>query len=98
MPESWGTYNTRSRLGADLLGQRKFEAAEPLLSSAYEGLRLREDKIPRDSKRCLKEAIERLVQLYEAWDKDAPNTGKAASAAKWRKEQDAFPATETQQP
>jgi len=33
-------------------------------------------------------AVECLVQLYEAWDRDAPNTGKSARAEGWKKKLD----------
>jgi hypothetical protein len=36
-------------------------------------------KIPAPGKGCLTEALERLVQLYDAW-------GKPQEAAKWRRE------------
>ncbi len=36
--EDWVTYETQSRLGAALLGQKKYTEAEPLLLSGYEGL------------------------------------------------------------
>ncbi len=60
-----------------LLGQKKYADAEPLLLSGYEGLKLRETMISPGGKVHLKEAIQRLVKLYEATD-------KADKAARWK--------------
>jgi hypothetical protein len=47
--------------------------------TGYEGMKQREKTNPEQSKIRLTEAVERLVQLYEA-------TGKKEEAAKWRNE------------
>jgi hypothetical protein len=78
-PDVWSTFDTRSRLGAALLGQKKYAEAEPLLLRGYEGMKQREDKIPTQYRSRLAEALERLVQLYDAWN-------KPDEAAKWRNE------------
>ena len=66
-------------LGAALLGQEKYADAEPLLLRGYEGVKRREATIPEPfRKRRLSESLERLVRLYEAWD-------KPDEAARWRK-------------
>jgi hypothetical protein len=78
IPDDWRTFNTRSQLGACLLGLKKYADAEPLLLSGYEGMKQREDKIPAAGKARLKEALQRLVQFYEA-------TGPSAEAAEWKK-------------
>jgi hypothetical protein len=75
-PDVWSTFNTKSLLGGALLGQKKYADAEPLLLAGYEGMKQREAKIPAQHKIRLTEALERLVQLYEALD-------KKADAAKW---------------
>ena len=77
-PDDWTTFNTKSLLGGSLLGQKKYAEAEPLLLAGYEGMKQREGKIPPIRKVRLTEAIERLVQLYEA-------TGKKDKADEWRK-------------
>jgi serine/threonine protein kinase/lipopolysaccharide biosynthesis regulator YciM len=77
-PDAWNTFNTRSMLGGALLGQKKYSEAEPLLLQGYEGLKQREDKIPPPGRVRLSEAVERLVQLYDAW-------GRKDKAAEWRK-------------
>jgi serine/threonine protein kinase len=80
-PDGWLTFDARSMLGGSLLGQKKYADAEPLLLQGYEGLKVREARIPANSKVRLAEALERLVQLYDAWD-------KPEEAAKWRKEKE----------
>ena len=78
-PDHWSTFNAQSLLGGALLGQKKYADAEPLLLAGYEGMKKREDKIPAAfKKRRLTDALERLVQLYEATD-------KKDKAAEWRK-------------
>jgi eukaryotic-like serine/threonine-protein kinase len=81
-PDAWSTFNTKSTLGGALLGQKKYAEAEPLLLQGFEGMKQRETTIPPLAKIRLTEALERLVQVYEA-------QGKQADAAKWRKELDA---------
>jgi serine/threonine protein kinase/tetratricopeptide (TPR) repeat protein len=76
-PDDWTTFNTRSMLGACLVGQKKYADAEPLLLAGYDGMKKRQDKIPPQGTIRLGEAKDRLVQLYEAW-------GKPQKAAEWR--------------
>jgi eukaryotic-like serine/threonine-protein kinase len=76
-PDDWLTFNTRSLLGASLLGQEKYAEAEPLLLSGYEGMEQRESVIWPISKIRIKEAIERLVQFYQA-------TANLDKAAEWK--------------
>ena len=80
-PDDWTTFNTKSMLGGSLLGQKKYAEAEPLLHAGYEGMRQRTEKIPPEGKIRLTEAVERLVQFYEATD----NKDKAAD---WRKQRE----------
>jgi tetratricopeptide (TPR) repeat protein len=77
-PDEIGLFTAQSLLGGALLGQEKYAEAEPLLLAGYEGLKQGEAKIPAHFKIRLTEALERLVQLYDA-------TGKTDEAAKWRK-------------
>jgi serine/threonine protein kinase/tetratricopeptide (TPR) repeat protein len=77
--DDWLTFSTRSILGESLLRQKKFAEAEGPLLQGYEGMVQREAKIPSHEKGRRSEALERLVQLYEAWN-------KPAEAAKWRAE------------
>jgi hypothetical protein len=69
-------------LGNALLGQKKYAEAEPLLIAGYEGMKQREATIPPEGKPRVTEALERVVQLYEA-------TNKPDEAAKWRKKLEA---------
>jgi serine/threonine protein kinase/Tfp pilus assembly protein PilF len=76
-PRGWNVFNVQSQLGATLLGQKKYADAEPLLLQGYEGMKQQEAQIPVGHKMCLTEAINRLVQLYDAW-------GQQEKAARWR--------------
>jgi eukaryotic-like serine/threonine-protein kinase len=76
-PDEWTTFNTRSLLGGSLLGQKKYDEAEPLIVSGYEGMKAREEKIPPPARPRLTDSAERVVKLYEAW-------GKKDEAALWR--------------
>ena len=78
IPDDWRIFDAESMLGGSLLGQKNYAAAEPLLLSGYEGMMQRKDKIPAGGQSRPKEAIERLVQLYEA-------TGQTEKAAEWKK-------------
>ena len=76
-PDAWTTFSTKSMLGAALLGQKDYAGAEPLLLAGYLGMKEREAKIPARRKICLIEALEWLVQLYEA-------TGQKDKAKEWQ--------------
>jgi serine/threonine protein kinase len=78
-PDAWTTFDTQSLLGGSLLGQQKYAEAEPLLLAGYEGMKARAQSIPPQGQIRLTEALERLVQLYEAW-------GKKDQADKWRQQ------------
>jgi serine/threonine protein kinase/tetratricopeptide (TPR) repeat protein len=78
IPDDWRTFGARNTLGGILAAQSKWAEAEPLLLSAYEGLKKRETKIPAEHKTKIKEAAEHLAQLFEA-------TGRADQAAEWKK-------------
>jgi serine/threonine protein kinase/tetratricopeptide (TPR) repeat protein len=66
-------------LGANLLKQANYADAEPLLLRGYAGMKDREGELPPFERFSITEALEGLVELYDAW-------GKPAEAAKWRKE------------
>jgi hypothetical protein len=61
------------------LGQKKYPEAEPLLLGGYEGMKQREARISPPNQFRLTEALERLVQIYDA-------TGMKEKADDWRKE------------
>jgi serine/threonine protein kinase/tetratricopeptide (TPR) repeat protein len=83
-PDHWTTFNTQSLLGAALLGQQKYAAAEPLLLAGYKGMKEREKTIPPVAQASLPEAADRLVALYTA--KDKPDEMK-----KWQAERATYP-------
>jgi hypothetical protein len=77
-PDAWNTFNTQSMLGGALLGQKKYDEAEPLLLKGYEGMKQRADTIPEPGEIRLTEAVERLVRLFDA-------TGQHDQAAAYRR-------------
>ena len=76
-PDTWQRYDCQSLLGASLAGQRKYDEAEPLLLSGYEGMIQRESTMPASDREMLKEAGNSIVKLYQSW-------GKPEKAAEWR--------------
>jgi tetratricopeptide (TPR) repeat protein len=78
-PDIWSTFNAKSLLGGALLGQKKYADAEPLLLAGYEGMKKREATIPPPARQRLIEATQRLVEIYEAWD-------RPEQAQEWRKQ------------
>jgi tetratricopeptide (TPR) repeat protein len=84
-PSEDGTaFHAQSLLGAALLGQQKYAEAESHLVQGCQGLKKWEKALGHKHhgssiKDRLSEALERLVQLYDAWD-------KPDEAAKWRQE------------
>jgi tetratricopeptide (TPR) repeat protein/ubiquitin-protein ligase len=68
-PDSWRRYSALSLLGAVLMGQKKYADAETALVRGYEGLKKREATIPPRAWIHPADALEWLVQLYDAWDK-----------------------------
>ncbi len=71
---SWSIWTFVSRLGECLAGQKRFEEAEPHLLDSYTKMNPPNAPYPRQKKR---EALQRVVSLYEAW-------GKPEEAEKWR--------------
>jgi non-specific serine/threonine protein kinase/serine/threonine-protein kinase len=76
--DSWQYAELLARVGSNLLLQQKPADAEPLLLQGYEGLKQRQAPNPAQGKARLTEAVERLVQLYDA-------TGPKDKADEWRK-------------
>jgi tetratricopeptide (TPR) repeat protein len=75
-PAAWVTFATESLLGGTLLGQKRYDEAEPLLLSGYAGLKAF-NPLPAPAQPFLPSSADRLLRLYEEW-------GKPAEAAKWR--------------
>jgi hypothetical protein len=74
-------------LGGAFLGQKKYADAEPLLLAGYQGMKKQQAKIPPQGRARLAEAVERLLQLCEATDRND-------EAARWRKELEAVRAAQ----
>ncbi len=75
-PDDWTTSQTRSALGAALLGRKNYAAAEPLLLAGYSGLAAHETALPQSARHHLPATRARLAELYTA-------LGRPAEAAKW---------------
>jgi hypothetical protein len=67
-PENWMTYQTKSRLGAALLGQKKYAEAKTLLLAGYEWLKAHDTMFTGGA---TAEARDRLAELYSATNKPA---------------------------
>jgi serine/threonine protein kinase len=76
-PEEFETFHARELVGASLLGQKKFNQAEPLLLSGFEGMNQRADTLAAFSGLPLKQAVRSLIGLYES-------TGQVEKAAEWK--------------
>jgi serine/threonine-protein kinase len=87
-PDEWTTFNTSSLLGGSLLGQKKYAEAEPLLRKGYEGMKAREEKIPKTGGGELRipEALDRLIELHTA-------TNNPDEVTRWQSERAKYPAT-----
>jgi serine/threonine protein kinase len=68
-PDDWGRYDAMSLLGGSLLGQGRYAEAEPLIVAGYEGMKAREARIVMPGRFRLREAAERVIHLYEAWNR-----------------------------
>ena len=74
-----------SVLGECLTGLGQWAEAEPLLLDAYQGLHENPDAIPeRVREDRLREALERIVNLYQARHAAQRHAGHDAKAAAWR--------------
>jgi serine/threonine protein kinase/tetratricopeptide (TPR) repeat protein len=76
-PAAWERYQSESLLGQGLAGAQKFDEAEPLLISGYQGMLQRRDQIPAASQPDLDSAGDQIARLYEDWL-------KPDKAAEWR--------------
>jgi serine/threonine protein kinase/tetratricopeptide (TPR) repeat protein len=75
--DDWKRFNAMSLLGGALLGQARFDEAEPFVVPGYEGMKQRKTKIVIPDKHLLREAEGRVVLLYESW-------GKTEQATEWK--------------
>ena len=69
-------------VGKALLDAKAYADAEPLLLAGYEGAKKHTSQVSPRGRSNLMSTLERLVRLYDAWD-------KPDEAAKWRKELEA---------
>ena len=78
-------FEVMNLLGASLAGQKNYAEAEPLLVESCQGLQEHQASLPacHNPPRRIKESLERLVHLYDAW-------GKPAKAAEWKEKLAAF--------
>ncbi|MBX7106918.1 MAG: hypothetical protein K1X57_22805, partial [Gemmataceae bacterium] len=81
---AWPKFQAISMLGNSLLGQKKSADAEPLLLAGYEGLKQREQLIPKGEASRIPEAIDRLILLYTEID-------KPKEAERWQAERAKYP-------
>jgi eukaryotic-like serine/threonine-protein kinase len=72
--DDWSRYDAMSLLGGALLGQGRLAEAEPLVVPGYEGMKAREARIAAPSRFSVRAAAERVVRLYEAWNKPGQAT------------------------
>jgi tetratricopeptide (TPR) repeat protein len=86
-PNREDRFVAESRFGACLLEQKKFAESEPLLLSAYDGMKARTGRVPHAKQPELRNALERIARLYREW-------GKEDKADEWKNRFDdlAFPA------
>jgi tetratricopeptide (TPR) repeat protein/tRNA A-37 threonylcarbamoyl transferase component Bud32 len=68
-PDDWARYDALCVLGESLMGEHRYAEAEPVVVSGYEGMVAREQQVPAAQKSSLREAAERVVRLYELWNK-----------------------------
>jgi eukaryotic-like serine/threonine-protein kinase len=67
-------------LGRTRFGLKQYSAAEPLLLEAEEIYR----KFPGPYEKDKRESIQALIDLYLAWNKDAPEHGYNSKASEWK--------------
>ena len=80
-PSRWLTHRSQSIHGAALLEIEEYAEAERLLVVGYEGLVLKEPSIPEADRGCIPDALERLVEFYDARAAE----GDSEMVAKYRK-------------
>jgi serine/threonine protein kinase len=68
-PDHWRRYEAMSLLGGALLGRAHQAEAEPLIVAGYEGMKARESRINMPERSRLREAAERVIRLYQEWNK-----------------------------
>jgi tetratricopeptide (TPR) repeat protein len=69
LQDNWRKFDAMSVLGGILLLREGCDKVEQLLLAGHEGLHQRSEKIPVANRPRLKQTFDRLIALYEAWDK-----------------------------
>jgi tetratricopeptide (TPR) repeat protein len=64
-PDDWSRFICEGRLGASLLGQRKYAEAGSLLLSAYRGMKAREQGVDAERQLELRWTIEQIISFPE---------------------------------
>ena len=75
MPAAWQTANTRSLLGAALMGLKRFDEAEPLLADGYRGVAKARAMIPPIEKAVLRDCGDRVVRFFSEQQMDEKANG-----------------------
>jgi serine/threonine protein kinase/tetratricopeptide (TPR) repeat protein len=88
-PQHWLIGNSMSLLGETLFGQGKFAEAETLLVDGYAQM----TRDPQVLKSRQREALDRIIRLYAAWNKAVPSRGYDQKSAEWRAKLEAWEAT-----
>jgi tetratricopeptide (TPR) repeat protein len=76
-PGEWEVFHIKSQLGQALTGLKRYAEAETLLQEAHRELAARKGLMPAPFHGSIRETAQALVDLYQAWDKEA-------QAAQWR--------------
>jgi len=76
----WQIGQMKSLLGGALTGLGRFEEAEHLLVDGYNSMK-DNPAAPADRKR---RARERVVELYESWNRAEPNASRSETLASWK--------------
>jgi tetratricopeptide (TPR) repeat protein len=77
-PDTWRRYSNQSLLGASLLLQKKYDAAESLLLSGYRGMLQRKATIPAFDRVEIEQSGKSIVKFYQ-------DRGKPKQADEWQK-------------
>jgi eukaryotic-like serine/threonine-protein kinase len=86
-PQVWLRYNAMSLLGTVLAQQCNFTEAESMLLAGYNGLK-DDPRVPPPSQNGgsdrRREALTRIVELYERWNETEPSADRTQLASEWR--------------
>jgi len=89
-PDDWRIANTMSMLGGVIRARGRFAEAEPLLRKGYADLAANPQAIPAvRAESGPREALQRLVTLFEAWHAAEPDAGHDQEASRFRAELEA---------